>query len=300
MSNKVRFILFSTLTSALCAVYAVPIVRTFAQSFESMVHSHLVLMPFIAAYFVFIERKKFTLEKVRPAWIVGAALIAGGAALGAVGMNKADMLSDNDFLAALIGSLELVFFGIASILFGIRVFTAFPFAVLMLLFAIPIPDMALDGFVHALRVGSNHVVNVIFKLLRVTYHREGFIYHLPQLSFNIAPQCSGIRSSIAVIITSLMAGKLMLKTMRNRILLIAAALPITMFKNAIRISVLTLMGSYIDERILASDLHRRGGLPFFILALLLLGAVLFALMKTEAGKQRKQKTESDSGESGPA
>ena len=61
---------------------------------------------------------------------------------------------------------------------------------------------------------------------------------------------------------------------------------IAMFKNGIRIVSLTLLGAYVDPRILQSDLHREGGIPFFIVALLLLVTVLYFLRKSE-GKGAK-------------
>jgi exosortase/archaeosortase family protein len=54
-----------------------------------------------------------------------------------------------------------------------------------------------------------------------------------------------------------------------------------MFKNAVRILTLTLLGTYVDPRILQSSLHREGGAPFFVLALLLMLPVLLFLRKRE-------------------
>ena len=61
--------------------------------------------------------------------------------------------------------------------------------------------------------------------------------------------------------------------------LILSVLPITIFKNALRILTLTLLGAYVDQRILDSVVHRAGGIPFFGLALLLFGCVLWVLRK---------------------
>lgn len=58
-------------------------------------------------------------------------------------------------------------------------------------------------------------------------------------------------------------------------------IPIAILKNGFRIAVLSLLGVYVDERILASDLHSRGGILFFILALLLVWAEIVLLRKME-------------------
>ncbi|MBU1208025.1 MAG: archaeosortase/exosortase family protein [Proteobacteria bacterium] len=57
--------------------------------------------------------------------------------------------------------------------------------------------------------------------------------------------------------------------------------PITVVKNGLRIVTLTLLGNYVDVRILGSELHKSGGIPFFIVALVLLAPVLWALRKSE-------------------
>jgi exosortase/archaeosortase family protein len=56
-------------------------------------------------------------------------------------------------------------------------------------------------------------------------------------------------------------------------------IPITVVKNAVRIVTLTLLAVYVDPRILGSLAHRRGGLPIFLLALVLLGCVLWILRR---------------------
>jgi exosortase/archaeosortase family protein len=84
-----------------------------------------------------------------------------------------------------------------------------------------------------------------------------------------------------VVITALLAGDLFLNSWWRRIILVLCAVPMTMFKNGIRIATLTLLGTYVDPRILQSNLHREGGFPFFILALLLMAPILYWLRKSE-------------------
>src|SRR3989337_658723 len=111
--------------------------------------------------------------------------------------------------------------------------------------------------------------------------REGFIFYFPGLNIEVAKQCGGIRSSLVLFIVSILAGHLFLSSWRSKFLLSLWVLPITIVKNCIRIVALTLFGVYVDPRILDSTLHRRGGIPFFIVALSLFGVVLWFLMRSE-------------------
>jgi len=105
--------------------------------------------------------------------------------------------------------------------------------------------------------------------------------HIPpaKLDIEIAKECSGIRSSLSLAITGLLASYFFLRTTWARAILLLSIVPIAIIKNGIRITVLSVLGVYWDERILAGDLHRKGGIVFFLLALLLVGAVIIFLRR---------------------
>jgi exosortase len=115
----------------------------------------------------------------------------------------------------------------------------------------------------------------------VPFFRDGFVFHLSGQSIEVAKECSGIRSTLSLFITCTLAGHLFLKTWWKHTILIICVIPIAMFKNGIRIVTLTLLGTYVDPRILGSNLHREGGILFFVLALLLLAPILYFLRKSE-------------------
>jgi uncharacterized membrane protein len=56
-----------------------------------------------------------------------------------------------------------------------------------------------------------------------------------------------------------------------------------------RIVTLSLLGIYIDQRILYGELHKSGGIPFFIVALAMLAPVLWFLRKSEKRERIKEK-----------
>jgi len=61
---------------------------------------------------------------------------------------------------------------------------------------------------------------------------------------------------------------------------------VMILKNAIRIVTLTLLASYVDPGFLYGNLHREGGVVFFLLGLALMAPVLWWLERGE----RKQVT----------
>jgi exosortase/archaeosortase family protein len=108
----------------------------------------------------------------------------------------------------------------------------------------------------------------------------------------VAEQCSGIRSSVCLVITSVLAGYLFLKKGWSKVVLVLSVFPITVFKNALRIVTLSLLAAYVDPGFIGrSWLHTSGGIPFFVVGLMLLGPVLWGLRKAEkAGGQKSATT----------
>jgi exosortase len=149
---------------------------------------------------------------------------------------------------------------------------------------VPVPGFLMDRIILLLQICSAEVSYGFFKLTGVPIFREGFTFHLPGLSVEVAKQCGGIRSSLVLCIVSILAGHLFLSSWRRKFILSLWVLPITIVKNAVRIVTLTLFGVYVDPRILDSTLHQRGGIPFFLVALSLLGVVLWFLRRFESRK----------------
>jgi exosortase len=211
----------------------------------------------------------------------GIPLILIGIVVYFLGKNLEIRINDNDY-ASIIALSAVMFINGAFILFyGLQAFKAALLPLLFLIFMIPVPTYLMDRIIHFLQVGSTECANLLFLATGLPFLREGFVFHLSSQSIEVAKQCSGIRSGLALFITALLAGYLFLTTWWKKIILVICVIPIAMFKNGIRIVTLTLLGTYVDPRILGSSLHREGGIPFFILALLLLAPILYFLRKSE-------------------
>jgi exosortase len=146
---------------------------------------------------------------------------------------------------------------------------------------VPIPAVALERIISVLQIGSTMAAYGFFKVAGVPLVRDGFVFHLPTLNIEVAKECSGINSALSLLITGLLANHFFLRTGWSKMLLLLAIVPIAILKNGFRIAVLSILGNYADERILNSELHRNGGILFFILALVLLWAVIAVLRKVE-------------------
>jgi exosortase len=174
--------------------------------------------------------------------------------------------------------------GGVGLFFGPKAWRAGAFPLVFLLFMIPIPGMILDPIVSLLQRGSAEVSHGFFRMIGVPVYRDGFLFNLPGLTIEVAKQCSGIRSSISLLLISIITAHLFLKRGWSKGILCLSVVPITIFKNGVRIVSLSLLAAYVDRGILESELHRSGGILIFVLALLLLGGVLWVVKKAERKK----------------
>ena len=126
-------------------------------------------------------------------------------------------------------------------------------------------------------------------------YREGFSFSIPGTTVEVAKECSGIHSAIALIITTLLGGHLFLRSGWSRGILTLAVFPVTILKNGMRIATLTLLAAYVDPRFVKGAwLHKSGGIPFFAVGILLMVPVLWALVKAEKRKASEKPVISES------
>jgi exosortase len=275
-----RHLLFFAFSIAVVFAFFAPLRLLFASASRSELNSHTLLVPFASLYLLVSNRKEIFRDDAR-SFLPGALLIVLGMTLYVVGRGHATALSENDHLSLAVFSAVLIWCGGFLWMFGVEASRRAAFPLLFLGFLVPVPGFFMERIIGLLQYFSAEVSHLLFRLTGVPVYREGFVFHLPGLTVEVARQCGGIRSSIALFITSVLAGHLFLGTGWRKVVLSLAVFPITVFKNGVRIVLLTLLGAYVDGRILASDLHRRGGIPFFFMALVLLGLVLVALRRSE-------------------
>ena len=279
-----KFLIFIGFTLAALALVFQPLQDLMDSNKRSDYYSHIILIPFVTGYLIY-SRKKDLLGNPSPSYSMGGILILLGLALYALGLLGAKGLNFNDQVALLVFSAVVFWIGGFMLLYGLDAFRRNPFPFLFLVFMIPIPTPLMSKIIYALQWASTEVSEVLFFLIGVPYQREGFVFHLPGVSIEVAEVCSGIRSSLALFITSILAGHFFLDRFWKKAVLAVVVFPVTVFKNGIRIITLSLLGAYVDPRFLTGGfLHQSGGFLFFIPALGLLGLALWALRRQGSSK----------------
>lgn len=257
-------------------------------------YSHILLIPFVSAYFLFEERKRI-LQGARYS-LAGLAVAAVGLIFYGAALWLRYWLGQNDFASLATAGALIFWWGGFLLAFGPNAFKAALFPLLFLLFAIPAPQFLLDWFIYILQVGSTEVTQWLFELTGTDYMRSGFFYRLPNMTIEVAKQCSGIRSSIALVITAVLVGHLFLRKGWGVLVLLLTIVPFTILKNGIRIVTLSLLSIYVDPRFITDGfLHHSGGFIFYLPALGMLAVTTWWLRRLE-GRARGASEEHKAGE----
>ena len=275
-TRNIVFLLFA----AVALIMAYTPIRALYSSNKSEYYSHIALIPLVSIYLIYIKRKEI-FAQVNYLFVVGIPVLLLGIALFLGGILWGAPLDNNNYASLIAFSIFIFMNGAFILLYGISAYRTALFPLLFLIFIVPIPTALMDNIIYFLQVGSTEFTNLLFLASGTPYIRDGFVFHLPNVSVEVAEQCSGIRSSMAIFIVAILAGYMFLKSYWKIIFLVICAVLIAMLKNGIRILTLSLLGNYVDPRILSSSLHKEGGTPFFILGLLLLAPILFFLRRSE-------------------
>lgn len=245
-------------------------------------YTHILAAPVITAGLIWFRRQE-VIEDREPARRLGLGLglLALSFALIFRSSATAEGAIPNSSLIGASAAIPLLGYGGFLFVYGSRAFRRALFPLLVLLLCIPIPAGAVAAVERFLQNGSADMTDVIFRLIGTPVFREGLRFSLPGVTIEVAPECSGIRSSIALFIASLVLGYLFLRTIGAQTVLFVLTLPLLIVKNAIRISTLSWLGAYVSRDFLTGDLHHRGGSLFFLLAIGILIPILLLLARFE-------------------
>jgi exosortase len=275
-----RNVLYAVFSLVVLVGWSGLLVELITFTFRNAHSSHIILIPFVSATLIYLNRREI-FSRVQYSVPAGIIVMSAGLGLFMAGRIASEGLIQLDYLALMSSSVVVLWLGGFLLLYGAAAFRAALFPLLFLFLMIPIPSPLLERLILVLQKGSTEAVAVLFKLTGTDVYREEFVFALPGLAIQVAKECSGIRSSIALFITSMLAAHLFLHTGWKKLALILAALPISMFKNAVRIVTLSLLAARVDQRIVTSSLHEEGGIPFFLLALAMLAPILWVLRRSE-------------------
>ena len=274
-----RWLVFGAWVLISLLLFAKPVYGLFELADHDETASHILLVPFITAWLLYTERKKLPSEARFSFWPAMSFLVPS--LLVALVSLNCQACAPKTRLSGY--TLSLILLVVAGFIFvmGLAAAKSSEFALAFLLFLIPIPDLFLGRIIYGLQAGSAAIAEFFFNLSGAPVLREGFVFRLPVMSIEVAQECSGIRSSLALLILALLVAHFSFRPLWKKFAFVGAGLLMMLLKNGIRIATLTLLANYVNPAFLTGSLHHQGGIVFFLIGLALLLPVYWALRKGE-------------------
>ena len=266
------------------AVFGVGFVLTFWEFFRYIVSQaigapsdwgHTLVIPLISGYFVWLRRKELLARPFRPSW--GAlGLFVLGLAIYMFSAFGPPAAQHNNVRGLGCG---IALLGAALSVFGTASFRWiwFPWAY-WVVFGQSISERVMSKVTERMQDWSAVGADVLLNTVGIDTERSGNVLtvHMSDGTLhplNVAEACSGMRTLMAFLAIGVAMAALGLPHWWQRVLLVLAGIPISLFVNILRVSSLGLL-SMVDSNMSAGEFHSMVGLVWLVPAFLLfLGAM---------------------------
>ena len=254
-------------------------------------HSHVILVPVACIYFAWIKKDELpTASPPRKALAIAPGLAA--AALLICYWTAGNFEAAEDALALTTLAHVLLIITAALFLYGPNILKKQSFSLWFLIFFVPMPLFVQDWANTFFQYTSAEVSYQMVKSANISIFRpHPLTFELSTIEIYVAPSCSGIRSSLVLLLTSIVAGELFLQSKWKRWILVFFIIPLAIVRNAFRISTISYLCVHVGPHMIDHWIHHKGGPFFFGLSLIPFFALLYWLWKKE--KQQPAATVED-------
>jgi len=232
--------------------------------FHSQDWSHGPIIPLFSAYLVYQRWEQIQTLRVRYCWIGFVLLLLG------IGLYQYFMwITRFKYLEAL--AMIVALFGVVIYLCGLPVIRHVWVPLLYLLFAIPLPKGIYFALTDPLRRLAATVATTLLTLFPgleiervgsiIEYYYGGTVGRL-----GVDDACSGMRSTMALCAIGVAVTFLSDRPWWQRIIMLAACVPIAVFANFIRVTTTCILYIYVDPRYAQGTYHTALGLVTILLA----------------------------------
>ena len=284
----------AVLTAASLLFWWRPLANTLGLALTNEAYTHILLILPLSAALIYLDSKgqhsKNLNSKALPidpppsprigAVLFALALLMGGYARWGSGAASGDVRLS-------LAMFTLVTWWIASVVFcyGLRAFRSLLLPLCFLFLLVPVPEVVLSVIVGWLEHGSAWTAALLFRAVGEPVQRDGIFLSLTGLDIEVAKECSSIRSSILLVIATIVLAHLFLRSWWRNLVLVVIAIPLSIAKNGLRIFVIAELGTHVDPGFLDGRLHHHGGIVFLVIAL---GAIVVLLGILHRGESRLQ------------
>ncbi len=271
-------------------------------------YSHGLLVPFVIGLIVWREWDGLKKSVTDPAKLVGIIAIVLAILMLFGGVLGAELFTQRI-------SMVLMAVGVIVYFFGLRILNLIAVPFVLLLLAIPIPQIIFNRIAMPLQTYASQMAVWGIRLFSVPTVRKGNVIDiLPRgstqtISLEVVEACSGIRSLMTLVTLALILAYFTRRDESGRIanfstadfiravILMIAAVPIAVLTNAARVSGTGVMTYYYGKQATEGMWHDASGWLVYLVALVLLfgvNLVLKKILNRQDAETESVRTESDS------
>ncbi len=280
MTTRSRILAFAFLCTVSIVFWWRPLILTLDLALANEAYTQILLVLPLSLALIYLDRKTWRpMPYDRTA--VGYAVIFAAALVACLARwSHAEVLS-NSSLSISMFALVSWWIGSVVLCFGVGAFRKFLFPLCFLFLMVPAPELLLTPAVRFLQYQSAVGSRLLFNAIGVPATQDGVMLSIPNLDIEVATECSSIRSSMMLILITMVMAHLFLRSRWRKTLLIAAAIPLSVAKNALRIVTIAVLGTRVDPSYLHGNLHRHGGIVFLGVAVAAEVGLLWILRRPE-------------------
>jgi exosortase len=278
--NYNRYISLCLLLAVSVALWWQAIVSTLRLALNNDAYTHILLIVPLSLSLIFFESRHDPVM-AEPRRETGAVLLGIALSLFGLASWNASNLSSDWRLSISMFALVAWWIGSAIVCLGLSALRSLLFPLCLLFLSVPLPGRFVDSATQFLQHQSTVASEILFRAAHVPVTRHGIILSIPALDIEVARECSSIRSSTMLMVITLILAHLFLRSSWRKILLVVAAIPLSVAKNAVRIFTIAELGTRVDPGYLNGRLHHNGGIVFLGLAVFVDVALLWILRRGE-------------------
>jgi exosortase len=169
---------------------------------------------------------------------------------------------------------SLMLFAASSVafLFGWRPLRVLVFPLALLALSIPVPSIVMTRVTLPLQFLASATAETTLNAFHIPVLREGNVLVLTDATLQVAEACSGVRSMMSLVVIGLIVARYLEHRAVARVAIVAAAVPVTVAINALRVSATAVATEYYGISVASGAPHEMLGLVLFGVSALVLTA----------------------------
>jgi exosortase len=235
---------------------------------------HGMFVPVYAAFLAWVDRDRLRSLPRRGEPAGALVLLLGLAAYAAARSAQS--------LAFQVIGLTVALAGAVVLAYGVAVARALAVPLGFLVLMLPLPAAVVSRVTLPIQTLAARFASAVLGLAGVPHFQHGIYLELPRVQLYVAEGCNGLRFLMALVTLTAALAQATQRTAGRKAILIAAAIPLAIVANDVRIAVIALAGHYVGPEAATGLTHHSIGKGVWALTLLPLVLLALRLRKRQA------------------